>query len=280
MSGNQVGAVARRSEPPDTASTAAPTRGRGRVPAWVIRLISWSVVLVAWQITAAQVDPRFLTTPTKMLAAFVDLVQAGELHEALLSSVRSLFTGFGLAVLIGVSIGLLMGRYRLVGAALDPYVNALFPTPRIAFIPIVVLWFGLELQAKIIVVCLMSVFPILINTYVGARDVSKSLDEVGRSLCATERTILLRIFLPATLPHILAGVRLGLGQAIGGMVVAEILLSFGGLGSLITAYARSFRPDYLFATILVLVMLGLTLTFLVQFAERRLSKVNIEVMDK
>ena len=255
-------------------------RPRGRVPAWAIRVTAWVTLLVVWQVVAARVDPRFFATPIAMMTAFVELVQSGELHEALLNSARSLFAGFALAVLIGVTIGLLMGRYRLVGAALDPYVNALFPTPRIAFIPLVVLWFGLELQAKIIVVCMMSVFPILINTYVGARDVSKSLDEVGRSLCASERTILLRIFLPATLPHILAGVRLGLGQAVGGMVVAEILLAFGGLGSLITAYARSFRPDYLFATILVLVLLGVGLTFLVQFAERKLSRVNIEVRDQ
>lgn len=261
-------------------TTALRAPARGRVPAWAIRAIAWVTLLVVWQVVAARVDPRFFTTPIAMTKAFVELVQSGELHEALLNSARSLFAGFALAVLIGVSIGLLMGRYRLVGAALDPYVNALFPTPRIAFIPLVVLWFGLELQAKIIVVCMMSVFPILINTYVGARDVSKSLDEVGRSLCASERTILLRIFLPATLPHILAGVRLGLGQAVGGMVVAEILLAFGGLGSLITAYARSFRPDYLFATILVLVLLGVGLTFLVQFAERRLSRVNIEVRDQ
>lgn len=255
-------------------------RARSRVPAWVIRVIAWVTFLVAWQVIAARIDPRFFTTPIATVKAFVVLVQSGELHEAFLHSARSLFVGFSFAVAIGVTVGLLMGRYRLVGAALDPYVNALFPTPRIAFIPLVVLWFGLELQAKVIVVCLMSVFPILINTYVGARDVSKSLDEVGRSLCATERTILLRIFLPATLPHILAGVRLGLGQAVGGMVVAEILLAFGGLGSLITAYARSFRPDYLFATILVLVLLGVGLTFLVQFAERRLSRVNIEVRDQ
>lgn len=251
-----------------------------RVPAWAIRVLAWTTVLVVWQVVASRVDPRFFATPIAMIKAFVALVQSGELHQALLSSGRSLLFGFALAVAIGVTVGLLMGRYRMVGAALDPYVNALFPTPRIAFIPLVVLWFGLELQAKVIVVCLMSVFPVLINTYVGARDVSKSLEEVGRSLCASERTILVRIFLPATLPHILAGVRLGLGQAIGGMVVAEILLAFGGLGSLITAYARSFRPDYLFATILVLVLLGVGLTFLVQFAERRLSHVNIEVRDK
>lgn len=254
-------------------------RGKRRsdVPAWMVRLAAWLSVLVVWQIVAMGVDPRFLATPTAVVRAFVDLLTAGELHTAFASSARSLFVGFALAVLIGVTVGLLMGRYRIVGAALDPYVNALFPTPRIAFIPLVVLWFGLGIEAKIVVVCMMSVFPVLINTYVGARDVSKSLEEVGRSLCATERTILTRIFFPATLPYIMAGIRLGLGQAVGGMVVAEILLAFGGLGSLITAYARSFRPDYLFATILILVMLGVGLTFLVQLAERRLSRVNVEL---
>jgi NitT/TauT family transport system permease protein len=245
---------------------------RHRLPAVVPRAVAWLVVLVVWQVAASQVDPRFLATPTAVARAFADLLFAGELHTALASSARSLVFGFAMAIGVGVTVGLVMGRYRLAGAFLDPYVNALFPTPRIAFLPLVVLWFGLGLQAKVIVVFMMSVFPVLINTYVGARDVSRSLEEVGRSFCAPERTILTRIFLPATLPFITSGVRLGLGQAIGGMVVAEILLAFGGLGSLIRAYARSFRPDYLFAAILVLVILGLVLTLVLQLVERRLSR--------
>jgi len=245
---------------------------RRQLPAIVPRVTAWLVVLLVWQAVAAQIDPRFLATPTAVARAFVELLAAGDLHEALASSARSLVFGFAMAIGVGVTVGLVMGRYRLAGAFLDPYVNALFPTPRIAFLPLVVLWFGLGLQAKVIVVFMMSVFPVLINTYVGARDVSRSLDEVGRAFCAPERTILARIFLPATLPFITSGVRLGLGQAIGGMVVAEILLAFGGLGSLILAYARSFRPDYLFATILVLVILGVGLTLLLQLVERRLSR--------
>jgi NitT/TauT family transport system permease protein len=248
------------------------TGSRRQLPAAVPRVVAWVVVLVVWQVVAARVDPRFLATPTAVARAFVDLLAAGELHTALASSARSLVFGFALAVTVGMTTGLLMGRYRLVGAFLDPYVNALFPTPRIAFLPLVVLWFGLGLQAKVVVVFMMSVFPVLINTYVGARDVSRTLDEVGRAFCAPERTILARIFLPATLPFITSGIRLGLGQAIGGMVVAEILLAFGGLGGLIRAYARNFRPDYLFATILVLVILGVGLTLLLQLVERRLSR--------
>jgi NitT/TauT family transport system permease protein len=254
----------------DTTTTL--TRTRRQVPAAVLRVAAWVVLLVVWQAVASQVDPRFLATPTAIARAFVDLLTAGDLHTALASSARSLVFGFAMATGVGVTVGLLMGRYRLVGAFLDPYVNALFPTPRISFLPLVVLWFGLGLQAKVIVVFMMSVFPVLINTYVGARDVSRSLDEVGRAFCAPERTILTRIFLPATLPFITSGIRLGLGQAIGGMVVAEILLAFGGLGSLIKAYAQTFRPDYLFATILVLVMLGVGLTLLLQLVERRLSR--------
>jgi NitT/TauT family transport system permease protein len=252
--------------------TAPTTRTRRQIPATALRVTAWLVVLLAWQIIASQVDPRFFATPTAIARAFVDLLTAGALHAALANSARSLVFGFGMAMLVGVTVGVLMGRYRLVGAFLDPYVNALFPTPRISFLPLVVLWFGLGLQGKVVVVFMMSVFPILINTYVGARDVSRSLEEVGRSFCATERTILVRIFLPATLPFITSGVRLGLGQAIGGMAVAEILLAFEGLGALIRSYARSFRPDYLFATILVLVLLGVGLTLLLQLAERRLSR--------
>jgi NitT/TauT family transport system permease protein len=135
----------------------------------------------------------------------------------------------------------------------------------------VVLWFGLGVEAKTFLVAFSAVFAVLINTYVGARNVSRNLEEVGRAFCATERTIITKIFLPATLPYIVSGLQLGLGQAISTMVVAEILLSYGGIGALITGYARAFRPAYLFSTILVLMVLAIVLVGLVRLIERRLD---------
>lgn len=242
-----------------------------RIPPNLIRGVSLVVVLIIWQIYGMNVNQLFFTPPTAIVMAFFRVLGTGELLTAIFISLQALFLGFAIAAVVGVSLGLVMGRYRVVAYALDPYVNALYSTPLVALIPLLILWVGLGFPAKLVVVFLLSVFPILINTFTGVRDVSGSLVDVGRAFVANERQIFTKIIVPASLPYIMAGLRLGIGRAITGMVVAEFFTALTGLGAMIVKYANSFKTDVMFVPIVLLMLLGVSLTALVKYAEERVA---------
>jgi len=195
------------------------------------------------------------------------LVSNGELITALSSSLRTLMVGFVTASIIGIVVGLLIGRYRAVDAATDWLVNALYATPLIAVIPLVILWFGLGDSAKLFIVTILAVFPVLINTASGVRNVPRSLIDVGAAFAANERQVFLKIIVPAVIPFIMTGLRLGIGRAIIGMVAAEFFTAITGLGALIVKYGNQYDTASMFVPILILMLLGVTLTTVVRRLE-------------
>jgi ABC-type nitrate/sulfonate/bicarbonate transport system permease component len=233
---------------------------RARSTAWIIRLTSVVVVLGAWEILGRQVNPLFMSYPSAIAAASVALATSGELFRALESSLRTLLIGFIAASAIGVVAGLLIGRYRSVDAATDWLVNALYATPLIAIIPLVILWFGLGDLAKLFIVTILAVFPVLINTAAGVRNVPENLIDVGAAFAANERQVFVKIILPAALPFMMTGLRLGIGRAIIGMVAAEFFTAITGLGALIVKYGNQYDTASMFVPILVLMLLGVGLT--------------------
>jgi len=152
---------------------------------WVLRGGSIVVVLIAWQLVGSSINPIFLSTPSAIAAAFVRVIADGELIKALGISVGVVLAGFTLATLVGVPIGLMMGWFRTFEYLVDPYVNALYVVPRIALIPLIIIWFGLGVPAQIVVVFGTSVFPILLSTYAGVRNVPHDLVETARAFGAT-----------------------------------------------------------------------------------------------
>lgn len=239
--------------------------------ALLIRSISLTIALVLWEIFGRQVDPIFMSHPSAILKAFFFLLSSGDLVKASVSSFQSLFLGYAAAAVFGIPFGLLMGRYRIFEYAVDTYVSALYSTPLVAFIPLIILWMGLGFPAKLTVVFIMTVFPVLINTYIGVRNVSGSLIEVGHAFCAGEAQIFTKIVLPATVPFIMAGLRLAIGRAIIGMVVAEFFTAITGLGAIIVNSANFFKTDRMFVPIIELMLLGVLLTQAVAWAERRIA---------
>jgi NitT/TauT family transport system permease protein len=229
------------------------------------------VVLLAWEIGGRQINPLFMSYPSAIASAGATLVMDGELFVALESSLLTLLIGFVTASTIGISLGLLIGRYRVVDAATDWLVNALYATPLIAVIPLVILWFGLGDGAKLFIVTILAVFPVLINTASGVRNVPRSLIDVGAAFAANERQIFLKIILPAVLPYIMTGLRLGIGRAIIGMIAAEFYTAITGLGALIVKYANRYDTASMFVPILILMFLGVTLTALVRRVEEMLA---------
>lgn len=241
-----------------------PSRIRFRL----LRLSAIVVVLGGWEIVGRQINPLFMSYPSAIARAAVRLTLSGELFAALASSLQVLLLGFVIAAVLGIALGLLIGRYRSVEATTDWLVNALYATPLVAIVPLVTLWFGLGVAAKLFIITVLAVFPILINTAAGVRDVSASLIDVGAAFAAKEREIFVKIILPSAVPFMMTGLRLGVGRAIIGMVVAEFFTAITGLGALIVKYGNQYDTASMFVPIFVLMLLGVLLTYLLRWAER------------
>jgi len=232
------------------------------------------LILGLWEILGPLVNPIFFSYPSKIAVAFVNLTLSGELIYYLLQSLQVLFFGLSFAIVIGIPLAVLMARVRPVDWALDLPVNALYATPMVALVPILVLWFGIYMQAKILVVFLFAVFPILINTYQGVRECDKNLLEVARSFRSSEWKMWKDVLLPFALPYIAAGIRLAIGRGLVGMVIAEFYTTISGLGYMITRYANIFEMDKTFVPVIMLMFLGVTLTSILKRLERRIAPWN------
>lgn len=238
---------------------------------WFIRICSIVFTFGAWEMLGRQVNPLFMSYPTAIADAAGRLIANGELLSAFLSSGRSLLVSFGFAVVIGLFLGLLIGRYRSVEAATDWIVNALYATPKVAILPLVILWFGLGDMAKIFIVSLLAVFPILINTIAGVRNVPAQLIDVGNAFAAREDQIFRKIILPSALPYMMTGIRLGIGRAIIGLVVAEFFTAMTGLGALIVKYGNQYDTAAMFVPIILLSFIGVVTSSFVKWIEQVLA---------
>lgn len=236
-----------------------------------IRIASVLAFLAVWEVFGRRVDPVLMSYPSAIMVAFVKLVASGELVRELLRSMQAFVAGFGLSIVLGIVLGVLMGAYRRVEYALDPFINALYSTPNVALIPLVMLWLGLGLETKIAVVFLIAFFPIVVSTFSGVKNVSGSLVEIGRAFGFGEAQILWKIILPGSVPFIATGVRLAVGRAVVGMVVAEFFTAINGLGGMIIKYSNNFDTARMFVPIIVLALFGVGLTELVKVFERRVA---------
>jgi ABC-type nitrate/sulfonate/bicarbonate transport system permease component len=256
-------------QPTATARSRAPFHRRHR--SGLITTASILVVLVFWEIVGRQMNPIFSSYPSAIVRQFGVQLRSGLLVEALFDSLQPLLLGFLLAALIGIPVGLLVGRYRVADAALGVYVTAGYAMPLVALIPIFMLWFGLGFTVKVVIVIVMTVFPIVINTRAGVRAVPKAMIEVGTSFMAGEFAIMRKIILPATVPHIMTGLRLGIGRAVIAIVIAEFFTAIGGLGGQIILAGQRFDTAGLFVPVIVLMALGVGLTRLVGWLETKVA---------
>jgi len=230
-----------------------------------------ALILVVWQIIGPQISPIFFTYPSKIAVAFYLLTVNGDLPYYLAQSLEVMFYGLLTAVVVGIPLAVAMARVRWLDWALDLPINALYATPMVALVPLLVLWFGIYLKAKIIVVFLFAVFPILINTYQGVRECDKNMLEVARSFRSNEWQMWRDVLLPFAVPFIAAGIRLAIGRGLVGMVVAEFYTTISGLGFMITRYANNFEMDKTFVPVIVLMVLGVSLTTGLKALERRIA---------
>jgi ABC-type nitrate/sulfonate/bicarbonate transport system permease component len=272
-----VDALNRGPAPPASQAEDAVVAPRGPVPSWLITTGSVVFVLATWELCGPYINPLFGTYPSAIVAAFWKLVGSGKLAAALFDSLRPFAAGYALAIVVGIPLGLLIGRFRVLEAAIGIYITAGFAMPLVALVPLLVLWLGLGFAVKVAIIFLMSVFPICINTWLGVAAVPKTLIEVGKSFVAPDHVILRRIILPATLPYIMAGVRLAVGRAVVAMVIAEFFTSISGLGAIIQTSANNFDTATTFVPIIIIMLLAVSLNFLVGAIERWVAPWQAEI---
>jgi len=250
---------------------------RRRLPRWAITTMSVAVFLAAWEIFGRDINPIFGSYPSAIAQAFIDLAASGKLLRALLQSLQPFAIGYLLAIVVGIPVGLVVGRFRTAEAALGIYVTAGYAMPLVALVPLLILWLGLGFSVKVAIVFLMSIFPICINTWAGVNAVPVSLIEVGKSFVAPDTTILRRIILPATLPYIMAGIRLAVGRAVVAMIIAEFFTAISGLGGIIIQSANNFDTATMFVPVVILMVLAIGLNALILFLERRFAPWQAEI---
>ncbi|HVO92829.1 MAG TPA: ABC transporter permease [Terriglobales bacterium] len=268
-----VGAKPRDNTGPDALPARQPRRKwwhRISVNCW--RLIALAVFLIAWHLISIPAGKLLLPSPLAVFPAFLDLLRSGQLIGATAGSLVVFSGGYLLAVLVGIPAGVLMGGFRRVGETFDIYVNGLNSTPRVAFVPLIVLWFGLDIGAKIVIVWVTAVFPIIINTYAGVLNTDKDLIEAARSFGANQRQIFRYIMLPSAIPYIVAGLRIGASLAIIGTVVAELYTALSGLGHMLDQFGNSFQTAKYFVPLLVLIGIGTAISQSLKALERRLAR--------
>ena len=228
-------------------------------------------ILIVWEIVAPFISPIFFTSPSNIAIAFYETTVSGELPYFLAQSLEVMVYGLVTAIVVGIPLGVAMARIRRLDWALDLPINALYATPLVAVVPLLVLWFGIYLKAKIIVVFLFAVFPILINTYQGVRECDKGMIEVAQSFRSSEWRMWRDVLLPFAVPYIVAGLRLAIGRGLIGMIIAEFYTTISGLGFMITKYANVFAMDKTFVPVIVLMVLGVSLTTLLKWIGRRIA---------
>ena len=231
-----------------------------------------AAVLGVWEYGGRRADDFVFAPPSSIVPAARDMIESGELPRALGDSLLALVIGFALAAVAGTAIGYGMGWSRLVGRTLNPYVSALYVVPIASLIPAIIVWFGLDLTARVIVIFLFAVFEIVLNAQAGVRNVEPAFVDVARTFGAGRRDVLRKVVLPASLPFVFVGLRIGAARALKGMVLAEMLFAVTGLGGLIIEHSTAFRIDRVLVVVITLALVGVALGAVVQALERRVLR--------
>ncbi len=214
--------------------------------------------------------PETLPLPGEIVAAFETQITEQGLATAVEQALYSIFAGFVLAAIIGIPLGVVMGINQLVEELVDPYINGLYVLPYAALVPALIIWFGTGTTVRVVITFSFALFPIVINSFEGARTTPPNLIEVARSFNAGRLFILKSVVVPHEIPYILAGLRMGIGRAVRGLVVVEILVAVTGLGGLIQQWSAAYRLEGVISVVLVLMGLGIVLPWLFDKVYQRL----------
>jgi ABC-type nitrate/sulfonate/bicarbonate transport system permease component len=257
-----------------TTAPSVPNRTRrDRAGKLVYGTVAVVVVLVAWQIVASlRIKPEvILPGPFDVADAFRQLFSTDEIWTDLGTSGAEMLFGLLLATVVGLPAGLLIGWYRRLSWALGPFVSFLYSTPRIALTPLLIVWFGIGQTSKIAIVFLMAVFPIVINVTTGMQNLDPAMLRVARQFGASDVQVFTTIALPGTVPYIISGLRLAVGQALIGVFVCELSGATHGVGMLMNNAGQQFQTPVVFAGVFIFALTGVLLSWLLRLLERSVA---------
>ncbi len=241
---------------------------RRHAPFW----ISIAAGIAIWEIAGRSTSQAFMVPFTVTIKVLWQLMWSGEFIRQFIDSSELFLTGFILALIVGMPVGMLLARVRLLRVGLEPYIMIVYATPMVALIPFILSMMGFGFAPKVLVVFLFAVFPVIYNTVEGARSIKPELIEVAHSFRSTEWALWRDVMVPYTLPYAMTGVRQAIGRALVGMIAAEFFLSSTGLGQLIMTASQNFDTAGVFASVLVIALIGVALMRLGLMIERHFAR--------
>ncbi len=236
-------------------------------------LLIWELVGNVYQL----INPMFMSAPSLIFKAAVDLVRTGEIWNDLRISGIELFWGYLIAVVFGIPFGIMVGWYKRMSYIFDPFINAMNATPRVALLPLIIIWLGIGVLSKVGIIFLGAVFSILINTRDGVKTTPYNLLTCARSFGASEWMVFKTVVLPSTIPFILTGLRLATGRALVGVMVGELYAATAGIGFMITVAGATFQTDKVFVGVGIFAISGMVLMEALTKIERRFDKWRVKV---
>jgi NitT/TauT family transport system permease protein len=219
-------------------------------------LFSMIVVFGGWELIGRSIDPLLFSPPSVVLVEFRDLLATGRLQDAAIITMQALFLGYFLAVLCGIPFGIAMGVLPRLGDILQPYLYAIFSTPRVVVVPLIVVWFGIGFEARLFLVFFWSAIAISVNTAQGVRNANPELVEVARSFRVSRTQLARHVLIPGAIPFVLAGLRIGAERAIVGVIIAEMFLQIVGLGGIIREGSADLEPARMLCAVVVIALMG------------------------
>lgn len=232
-------------------------------------LLSLVVVFGGWEIVGRGINPLLFAPPSAVAVQFAELWETGELAAAAKVTMQALFLGYALAVIVGVPFGIVMGAFPRFGDVLQPYLYAIFSTPRVVVVPLIVVWFGIGFQARLFLVFFWSMIAVSVNTAQGVRHARPDLVEVARSFRANRVQMARHVLIPGAVPFVVAGFRIGAERAIVGVIIGEMFLQIVGLGGVIQKGSEEFLPAKMLVAVVVIAVLGTTIVTLLDQLEKR-----------
>jgi ABC-type nitrate/sulfonate/bicarbonate transport system permease component len=234
-----------------------------------------TIFLIVWELVGnvlQLINPMFMSAPSLIAKAAIDLFSSGEIYNDLYISGTELLGGYLLSAVVAIPFGIMVGWYKKMSYIFDPFINAMNATPRVALLPLVIIWLGIGILSKVGIIFLGAVFPILINSRDGVKTTPLNLLNAARSFGASEWMIFKAVVLPSTIPFILSGLRQGLGRAIVGVMVGELYAATAGIGFMITVAGATFQTDKVFVGVLVFALTGMIGTEILAKIEKRFDK--------
>jgi ABC-type nitrate/sulfonate/bicarbonate transport system permease component len=241
----------------------------------ILGSIAVAIFLIIWELVGnvfQWINPMFMSAPSLIFKAGYEIFRSGEIYHDLYVSGVEFLGGYFLAAAVGIPFGIMTGWYKRMSYIFDPFVNALNATPRVALLPLVIIWLGIGILSKVGIIFLGAVFSILINTRDGVKTTPVNLLNAARSFGASEWMVFKTVVLPSTIPFILTGLRLAVGRALVGVLVGELYAATAGIGFMITVAGATFQTDKVFVGVGIFALSGMIGMELLTKVERRFDK--------